>query len=172
MAAYPKPWMKWLVTGLRVVAFGSLGVLALYVLLGLRVVRIPEGFSAMEPAFSGGQSVLLKPYLPLTRLERGDVVVFQAAGGLIIGRVAGLPGEALTLAAGKLLADGQDVGYQYMNIEVPAEAGAEPQEAQRFEVAANTLLLLPDTPAGGAPAASPWGLVPEGAVRGVVIMRF
>ena len=63
----------------------------------------------MAPALEDGQVVLLMPpFLHRNRLRRGDVVVFRELTppwGWIIKRIAGMPGESVSLNMGRLYID-------------------------------------------------------------------
>lgn len=164
---YPKQWMNWLVLGTRIAALSSIAAVGLYVVVGLQVIRVPAGVTAMQPAFSPGESLLVKIRLPFTRLARGDVVFYRSAGGSSLARVAGLPGESLTLQNGALFINGCEVDYPYTSAENEGNStGFGP-----VRVADGKVLLLPDTPPTGTEQAVTRWMVPLSAVHSVVMMK-
>jgi type IV secretory pathway protease TraF len=97
--------LKWLAAPLALVA---LGVLARLLVVGIYTLP-PESISmapALVPGAEGGDRIVLANLLA-SRPRRGDIVVLRLGGELLVKRVMGLPGEAISFQRGDLCVDGR-----------------------------------------------------------------
>jgi signal peptidase I len=110
--------------------------------------------------------------------QRGQVVVFKSAGleglpeeGLYVGRVAGLPGEAVSIREGHLTINGQAVTtpavFAKTRYTLPAEAEVLNDPQVSFEVPENHYFVLGDNPDESYDSRF-WGPVPRSHLVGRV----
>jgi signal peptidase I len=166
---YPERWMNWLAGGLRIITLGMVGAMGLYALVGLRILRIPDGMSLMEPDFLPGETVLAKPRLPFTRITRGDVVVYQTGAGSSMARVAGLPGETVEVVGTELKVNGAPQDYPYLVLPENHQTGL---QIGPIKLNSREYFLLADNPWESQGQAGAWSVVPLGALNSVILMHF
>lgn len=87
--------------------------------------------NSMAPALRHGQFVPTKRLRRTATVRRGDVVVIDSAevGSLVVKRVIGLPGEHVSIRAGRVRIDGRELDEPYAapshfdgDFDVPAAA--------------------------------------------------
>ncbi|MGH7152070.1 MAG: S26 family signal peptidase [Planctomycetota bacterium] len=131
---------------------------SIYLLGRFSLVGIPEGDRGMEPTFRAGERLLVdrRP----GRLERGDVVLFQLGEGAPrVARLTAVHGDLLEWIDGRLSVNGR--------IASPSGAGSEaPFEPLRPGEA----LVGRDNP--DLPGSEKWKRVPEGNLRGRVVLAW
>ncbi|GAB4203801.1 MAG: hypothetical protein OHK0022_28380 [Roseiflexaceae bacterium] len=146
--------------------FGSTAVIGAAVLAVLRsamLVVVVEGHS-MVPTFANGDRVLVLRRWPRRWLRRGQIVLVRRAligppaarapEEFFVKRVAGMPGETLTLdAMPSFTADGMP----------------EPVSQQNWYVPEGQIFLCGDNPRSSADSRL-WGPVPQQSVAGLVVM--
>ena len=169
MPAYPKAWMNWVVVGTRVAALGSAALATLYFLIVYKTLKIPPDVDGMLPLIQPGCTVLVNTHPG--RLERGDVVIYRPCRGIrLIGRVAGLPGEEVSLSAGRLFVNGRLADDYAYNTGVTTETG--PVEMAPVRVMPGHLFVLNDNAGAKAPDSRSLGQVSAASVVGAVTLRF
>jgi signal peptidase I len=77
----------------------------LQVACGQQYTRVRLDGYSMEPNFTDGD-VFRIIEVPLTELKRGDLVLVEIDGTLLIKRLIGLPNETISILDGKILIDG------------------------------------------------------------------
>lgn len=138
-------------------------------------VRLPTRSESMTPALQPGDLLIgSRPAAWRANLRRGDIVSFRAAGDpgrAQVKRVAGLPGETVRLAAGRLMIDGRVVE----NADFPKDRRYENsdrwrfgQEGQDMTVPARSYYMLGDNSAMSGDSRH-WGFVPASAVRSRIL---
>ena len=116
---------------------------------------------------------------------RGDIVVFDTEGirlfahsQMNIKRVAGLPGDTISISGGKLLVDGRPApeldGIRYVIMPANPISGAEGalhEEGDTFTVPAATYFMLGDNSPNSFDSRY-WGPLPAANIKGRAAMRF
>jgi signal peptidase I len=107
--------------------------------------------------------------------ERGDIVVFKApasvaaacdAGGTLVKRIVGLPGEQVSMENGHVLIDGVRLGEPYL---APAFRGSESGEWPRSS--RSGYFVLGDNRAMSCDSRR-WGVVPRESIIGRADLRY
>jgi len=170
MARYPQVWMNVVATGIRVAALGSALVLTFCFFTYFDTTPVPQGADGMYPKFQPGREVLVKTSVRLDKLTRGDVVIFAPyPSARLISRIAGLPGEEISLVEGKLHVNGSAVAdYKYNTV---AEMGSTPTMTPA-KVETGRVFLLNDNPAAKSPDSRTLGGIPAASIAGVVLIKF
>lgn len=159
---------RWIRRVRHVLAF-VLVLLVVYVALSYRVYQLPGSAgdaSPLDDIAPGGTVLLLS--LNLWRAPKlGDVVLYERPGQpaeLLIGRIAGLPGESVTRVGPSMSVGGRTppgVGFSI---------GADVPIADGDHVPAAHYLILADTDAVSYADSRDFGYVPAGLIRRKVIM--
>lgn len=76
------------------------------------IARVKLRGDSMMPNFAEGD-VFVIAEMPVTELERGDVVLVEAEGGLLIKRLIGLPGETISIRDGNIFINGTSLVEPY-----------------------------------------------------------
>jgi signal peptidase I len=98
-----------------VAALSLLFGVTVFVSHSLRLVQVPS--KSMQPTFQPGDVVTVRiDAFQHGQPRRGDIVVFHAKdnGELLIKRVVGLPGEAITVWSGHVIIDGKKLEEPYI----------------------------------------------------------
>ncbi len=115
----PWPWFRRQGHWIKELFRTLLMVTVIYTLLNLATpLREVEG-SSMEPNFHNGQRLFINRVVYMTgKPQRGDVVVIRnpinSAGKDLIKRIVGLPGETITIAAGRVFINGVLIDEPYI----------------------------------------------------------
>jgi signal peptidase I len=150
------------------VAFGLLCAALAGLIVGFRVmtgvVRMPPGTASMEPGIQPGD--LLNYQRGAGGIVRGDVVLLQLPGGLVVKRVIGLPGDHVECcdAAGQVTVDGHGLAEGYL----PAGYAPAPWERFRVTVGAGQVWVMGDNRAVSMDSRQR-GPLPEGDIVGRVV---
>lgn len=170
MAKYPQVWMNVVATGIRVAALGSAAILTFYFFMYYKTTPVPQGADGMFPKLQQGREVLVKTDVRLEKLTRGDVVIFSPyPSARLISRVAGLPGEEISLTGGKLHVNGNPVpDYKYNTV---TDAGTEIAMAP-VKVDTGRVFVLNDNPAAKSPDSRVLGGISAASIAGVVLITF
>lgn len=93
------------------IAVGVLAALAVFAFgpLGVRFFLVPS--SSMETTLMPGDMIVT---VRVDALRRGDIVVFRHNGEYLVKRVAGLPGDELSVADGALFLNGKYASEPYV----------------------------------------------------------
>jgi signal peptidase I len=119
---------------------------------------------SMEPTLMAGDRVF---YVGFAQADYGDLIIFDAGEsyGLVIKRVAGLPGDTIEITAdGRLIRNGEAVEEGYMIPDPYGNSAMEP-----ITVESGKLFVLGDNRAKSIDSRDVrLGQIPMGSVRGVV----
>jgi signal peptidase I len=137
----------------------------------------------MTPAISRGDHFIMEGFTFLLRSpKRGDIIVLKTdgiaslpAGGIYIKRVAGLPGERLHIADGKLYVNDTNVALKNQ----AGEISYVPVRGARYLTASVDILTVPDghyfvlgdSSADSADSRT-WGCVPAKNIMGRASLRY
>lgn len=91
----------------------------------------------MEPNFHDGQVVKVEKDVDVSSLQRGDVIVFELDGNIMLKRLIALPGEAIEIREGSVLINGD--AY-----EEPYEVIPPDYEQERLQLGENEYYVLGD----------------------------
>ncbi len=72
---------------------------------GLQARRIQLDGDSMKPNLVKGDIITVAE-VPLSELKRGDVILIEHDGNLLVKRLIGLPGETISIVDGKIYIDG------------------------------------------------------------------
>ena len=140
-------------------------LLATFFVLNYRVA-IVRG-SSMEPTYFDGSVLLARRYpWPDNHLKRGDVVLMRHDRGIIIKRVARLPGDIIDTSYPNLLAYAQAGGLTDYFEQTPFQTARGP--VVRYTVPAGFIEVLGDNPRVSEDSRM-FGPVPIRDVVGVVV---
>ena len=152
-----------------------------YAVRGLGLLRrcsIPT--AAMAPAIIPGDCVTMEGFTYLVREpRRGEIVVFKTdgieslpPGQLYVKRLAGLPGESVRLAEGKLYINGRHIALS--NALGQIEYLAPPHSALRLppaKIPPGEFFVLGDNATNSLDSRF-WGTVPRANIQGKVAFRY
>lgn len=144
------------------------GLVAAVTVIGLRVsVAEPLGIAgtSMAPTLGSGDHVLVERVSRVTAWRRGDVLAFRAPGGvLMVKRLAGLPGDRVSMRDGLLVVNGGQVVEPYVD-----HGAVDGVYYGPVRVPAGHVLMLGDN-RGDSIDSRRFGPVPNSSVHGRVVM--
>jgi signal peptidase I len=79
---------------------------------GQQYTRVKINGYSMEPNFTDGDVFKIEE-IPLTDLKRGDLVLVEVNGNLLIKRLIGLPNETISIRDGKVFINGNALEEPY-----------------------------------------------------------
>ena len=125
--------------------------------------------SSMLPALLDQERILVQTWLPPAEpIQRGDIIVFKAPmkpGKSFVKRVIGVPGDIVELRLGEVVINGRRQAEFFL----PARAVGTSFAPQR--VGEGLYFVLGDHRTVSSDSRH-WGLVPQGAIQGKVILRY
>lgn len=130
--------------------------LGLLVRAAVQIYSIPS--ESMAPTLEVGDQIVVTPYVA-GEPDRGDIIVFQSGGELIVKRVVALPGDLVDSRLGRLRIGGYTVPEPYV-LRVAA-TGAIPSQV----VPSQSYFVLGDNRDHSIDSRS-WGFVPRSAIVG------
>ncbi len=80
-------------------------IVILQIACGQQYRRIRLEGDSMKPNFVKGDAVTFTE-VPLSELKRGDIVLIENDGNLLVKRLIGLPNETISIVDGKIYVDG------------------------------------------------------------------
>ncbi|MBI5935548.1 MAG: signal peptidase I [Chloroflexi bacterium] len=80
--------------------------------------RVMLNGQSMEPNFADGQ-IFNVVQVPLSELQRGDLVLVEIDGNQLLKRLIGLPGETISIHDGKVFVNGEPLVEAYETIPPP-----------------------------------------------------
>jgi signal peptidase I len=136
--------------------------LVIWVVVNLTTARyVVDGPSMESSLYTGNRLIVSRLAYKFGDPARGDVVVFRTSptGESLVKRVIGLPGETLTIQAGKVYIDGQRINEPYISSDtyLPHEGRWSIPEGYYFVMGDNRLR---------SSDSRRWGLIPEEDITG------
>jgi len=131
---------------------------------GCRAPNITIRGSAMSPTLNDGERWPIVP--TVTRVERGDVIVFyypRDQSKKFVKRVIGLPGERITIRRGEVSVDGKRLDETY----VPATSRS--AESLEVSVPTDAFFLMGDNRQNSSDSRH-WGTVPKTLIWAKVVL--
>ena len=133
--------------------------------------------------FGATESRLERALLPVTEIERGDVIVFkypEEPDRDFIKRVIGLPGETVEVREKKVLVDGQPLDEPYAHYLLPVSTPSEFHEVTSYDVRdrygpvtvpADHYFVMGDN-RDNSQDSRYWGFLPRGFVKGKALVIY
>lgn len=105
--------MKKIIT--RFLFYVSALILAVWFITSLIAFRVEVPTSSMQNTIQINQQLLVLKDKFVQQYNRGDIVVFEQDGTLLIKRLIGLPGETIRISKGTVFVDGELLFEEYLS---------------------------------------------------------
>jgi signal peptidase I len=172
---------KVLNTSLKVLRIALMVIAALFIVfivVFLETKGIPAGFTAMEPVFKSGDTVILRKNPTHSSLRRYDIIYYEVPGhegSNMYGRIVALPGELVTAYRGALFINGEPINEPYQRT-------VELKDIPEYRVPDDAWFVLLDdrtvkmrvseNGADISPDSREFGAIPFGNIRGKLLVKF
>lgn len=124
---------------------------------------------SMDPTFEDGEYVLTNLIdIRLGKLERGDVVVFNAPVDKdkdYIKRIIGMPGDNVKILGGKVFVNGHEINQSFLPSDVYTNPGSYLGEGEEIVVPPDNYFVMGDNRNFSSDSRE-WGFVPKDKIIG------
>lgn len=127
---------------------------------GQQYTRVQQNGYSMEPNFTDGDVFKINE-VPLAELKRGDIILIEHNGNLLIKRLIGLPNETVSIHDNKVFINGSELDESY-------EVVPPPYRMSELKLSGDEYFVLGDNRSDSLDSHQ-WGPVKGDEIKGMAI---